>query len=65
MRKLLGGGMRQAGVLAAAARIGLEQAEATLRRDHSNARHFARGTSGPGQGSSGLPSGKPGTGLAA
>eukprot|EP00075_Anas_platyrhynchos_P037999 XP_027327252.1 probable low-specificity L-threonine aldolase 2 [Anas platyrhynchos] len=43
MRKLLGGGMRQAGVLAAAARIGLEQAEATLRRDHSNARHFARG----------------------
>lgn len=50
VRKLLGGGMRQAGVLAAAARIGLEQAEATLRRDHSNARRFARGTSGPGQG---------------
>eukprot|EP00075_Anas_platyrhynchos_P038231 XP_027327484.1 LOW QUALITY PROTEIN: probable low-specificity L-threonine aldolase 1 [Anas platyrhynchos] len=43
MRKLLGGGMRQAGVLAAAARIGLEQAEATLRRDHSNARHFVAG----------------------
>nr|XP_038021503.1 LOW QUALITY PROTEIN: probable low-specificity L-threonine aldolase 2 [Anas platyrhynchos] len=43
MRKLLGGGMRQAGVLAAAARIGLEQAEETLRRDHSNARRFARG----------------------
>ncbi|NXJ10651.1 THA2 aldolase, partial [Odontophorus gujanensis] len=37
VRKLLGGGMRQAGVLAAAARIGLEQAEETLRRDHDNA----------------------------
>ncbi|NXF54322.1 THA2 aldolase, partial [Oceanites oceanicus] len=42
-RKLLGGGMRQAGVLAAAARFGLEHAEATLRRDHDNARHFAEG----------------------
>ncbi|NXW38837.1 THA2 aldolase, partial [Phaetusa simplex] len=40
-RKLLGGGMRQAGVLAAAARVGLEQATATLRRDHDNARRFA------------------------
>lgn len=50
MRKLLGGGMRQAGVLAAAARIGLEQAEETLRRDHSNARRFARGTSVLGRG---------------
>lgn len=49
VRKLLGGGMRQAGVLAAAARVGLEQAEATLRRDHSNARRFARGISGPWQ----------------
>ncbi|NXT14081.1 THA2 aldolase, partial [Prunella fulvescens] len=46
-RKLLGGGMRQAGVLAAAARLGLQQAEATLRRDHDNARRFAEGTSGP------------------
>lgn len=43
VRKLLGGGMRQAGVLAAAARIGLEQAEETLRRDHDNARRFAEG----------------------
>ncbi|NWQ82186.1 THA2 aldolase, partial [Columbina picui] len=42
-RKLLGGGMRQAGVLAAAARVGLEHAEETLRRDHSNARRFAEG----------------------
>ncbi|NXB84825.1 THA2 aldolase, partial [Vidua chalybeata] len=47
VRKLLGGGMRQAGVLAAAARLGLQQAEATLRRDHDNARSFAEGTSGP------------------
>ncbi|NXV79759.1 THA2 aldolase, partial [Atlantisia rogersi] len=41
VRKLLGGGMRQAGVLAAAARVGLEQAAETLRRDHDNARRFA------------------------
>ncbi|NWS61302.1 THA2 aldolase, partial [Chunga burmeisteri] len=43
VRKLLGGGMRQAGVLAAAARVGLEHMEGTLRRDHDNARHFAEG----------------------
>ncbi|KAM9371287.1 uncharacterized protein LRP34_008930 [Phaethornis superciliosus] len=43
MRKLLGGGMRQAGVLAAPACLGLQQAEATLRRDHDNARSFAKG----------------------
>ncbi|KAM9222077.1 LOW QUALITY PROTEIN: uncharacterized protein RG961_008793 [Leptosomus discolor] len=42
-RKLLGRGLRQAGVLAAAARLGLEHAEATLRRDHDNARRFAEG----------------------
>ncbi|NXB80144.1 THA2 aldolase, partial [Donacobius atricapilla] len=42
-RKLLGGGMRQAGVLAAAAHLGLQHAEATLRRDHDNARRFAEG----------------------
>lgn len=47
VRKLLGGGMRQAGVLAAAARFGLEHAEATLHRDHDNARHFAEGILGP------------------
>ncbi|NXE30872.1 THA2 aldolase, partial [Ardeotis kori] len=46
VRKLLGGGMRQAGVLAAAARVGLEHAEATLRRDHDNARRFAEGILG-------------------
>ncbi|XP_014114921.1 PREDICTED: probable low-specificity L-threonine aldolase 2 isoform X1 [Pseudopodoces humilis] len=43
VRKLLGGGMRQAGVLAAAARLGLQRAEATLGRDHTNARRFAEG----------------------
>ncbi|XP_041321934.1 probable low-specificity L-threonine aldolase 2 isoform X2 [Pyrgilauda ruficollis] len=43
VRKLLGGGMRQVGVLAAAARLGLQHAEATLRRDHDNARRFAEG----------------------
>ncbi|NXQ58647.1 THA2 aldolase, partial [Anthoscopus minutus] len=43
VRKLLGGGMRQAGVLAAAAHLGLQHAEATLRRDHDNARYFAEG----------------------
>ncbi|NXF24400.1 THA1 aldolase, partial [Rhodinocichla rosea] len=47
VRKLLGGGMRQAGVLAAAARLGLQHAEGTLRRDHEHARRFAEGTSGP------------------
>ncbi|NXC30370.1 THA2 aldolase, partial [Campylorhamphus procurvoides] len=43
VRKMLGGGMRQAGVLAAAAHLGLQHAEATLRRDHDNARRFAEG----------------------
>ncbi|NWX98607.1 THA2 aldolase, partial [Nothoprocta ornata] len=43
-RKLLGGGLRQAGVLAAAARLGLQRAGTTLRRDHRNARRFAQGT---------------------
>ncbi|NXN21179.1 THA2 aldolase, partial [Nycticryphes semicollaris] len=45
VRKLLGGGMRQAGVLAAAARVGLEHASATLRRDHHNTRCFAEAPS--------------------
>ncbi|NXO75405.1 THA2 aldolase, partial [Sitta europaea] len=43
LRKLLGGGMRQAGVLAAAARFGLQRAGTTLHRDHNNARRFAEG----------------------
>jgi threonine aldolase len=40
-RKRLGGGMRQAGVLAAAGLIALEQHPAKLRRDHANARVIA------------------------
>ncbi|KFU85930.1 hypothetical protein M959_15128, partial [Chaetura pelagica] len=38
--------MRQAGVRAAAAHLGLQPAEVTLRRDHSNARRFAKGIRG-------------------
>nr|XP_027779758.1 uncharacterized protein LOC114082864 isoform X2 [Marmota flaviventris] len=38
LRKALGGGMRQAGVLAAAALVGLAEAEEELPRDHENAR---------------------------
>jgi threonine aldolase len=40
-RKALGGGMRQAGVLAAAGLIALEQGPARLHEDHSNARMLA------------------------
>jgi len=40
-RKRLGGGMRQAGVLAAAGLIALEEHPALLRRDHENARWLA------------------------
>ncbi|XP_068833918.1 uncharacterized protein [Capricornis sumatraensis] len=43
LRKALGGGMRQAGVLAAAALVGLADAEEMLQRDHQNAQRFARG----------------------
>ncbi|XP_048222853.1 LOW QUALITY PROTEIN: probable low-specificity L-threonine aldolase 2 [Perognathus longimembris pacificus] len=43
LRKTLGGGMHQSGVLAAAALAGLAGAEEALRRDHSNARRFAQG----------------------
>src|SRR5947209_2330002 len=42
-RKLLGGGMRQAGVLAAAGLIALEEAPKRLHEDHANARRFAEG----------------------
>ena len=41
MRKRLGGGMRQVGILAAAARIGLRAHRAGLVRDHDNARVIA------------------------
>lgn len=40
-RKMLGGGMRQAGVLAAAGLVALEESPKYLRRDHENARHLA------------------------
>nr|XP_045014937.1 probable low-specificity L-threonine aldolase 2 [Jaculus jaculus] len=43
LRKALGGGMRQAGVLAAAALVGLAEAEEVLLRDHQNAQRFATG----------------------
>ncbi len=41
LRKRLGGGMRQAGVLAAAARVALETGPARLHEDHANARRVA------------------------
>ncbi|XP_065766837.1 uncharacterized protein [Muntiacus reevesi] len=43
LRKALGGGMRQAGVLAAAALVGLADAKEMLQRDHQNAQRFAKG----------------------
>lgn len=42
-RKLLGGGMRQAGVLAAAGLIALEAGPGRLHEDHDNAKRLARG----------------------
>jgi threonine aldolase len=42
-RKALGGGMRQAGVLAAAGLIALEHGPARLHEDHANARLLAEG----------------------
>lgn len=41
VRKALGGGMRQAGILAAAGLIALEKMPARLHEDHSNARFLA------------------------
>jgi threonine aldolase len=43
MRKLLGGGMRQAGVIAAAGIVALEQMVDRLADDHRNARRLAEG----------------------
>jgi threonine aldolase len=42
-RKMLGGGMRQAGVLAAAGIVALEKMIARLAEDHTNARRLAEG----------------------
>jgi len=44
-RKLLGGGMRQVGVLAAAGLIALEEMPKRLHVDHENAKHLAEGLS--------------------
>ncbi|MGB9465399.1 MAG: GntG family PLP-dependent aldolase [Candidatus Acidiferrum sp.] len=44
-RKMLGGGMRQAGVIAAAGLIALEKSPARLHVDHENARRLAEGIS--------------------
>jgi threonine aldolase len=44
-RKALGGGMRQAGVLAAAGLIALERMPARLHQDHANARLLAEALS--------------------
>lgn len=41
LRKMLGGGMRQAGILAAAGRIALEQGPLRLQEDHDNARYLS------------------------
>ena len=43
MRKLVGGGMRQAGVLAAAGLVALDEMVDRLVDDHANARQLARG----------------------
>lgn len=43
IRKRLGGGMRQAGVIAAAARVALETGPERLHEDHANARRLADG----------------------
>src|SRR5881628_256210 len=43
VRKLLGGAMRQAGVIAAAALVGLEEMRDRLVDDHRNAKAFAKG----------------------
>jgi threonine aldolase len=45
-RKMLGGGMRQAGVLAAAGLYALEHHVKRLEEDHANARRLARGLAG-------------------
>ncbi|HZT71635.1 MAG TPA: GntG family PLP-dependent aldolase [Terriglobia bacterium] len=45
VRKMLGGGMRQAGVLAAAGLVALEESPGRLHIDHENARFLAEGLS--------------------
>ena len=43
VRKMLGGGMRQAGVLAAAGLMALEEGPGRLHIDHANAKFLAQG----------------------
>ncbi|MDE1229550.1 beta-eliminating lyase-related protein [Vibrio aestuarianus] len=43
LRKMLGGGMRQAGILAAAGKLALTEQVAQLKTDHDNAQHLACG----------------------
>src|ERR1700674_3231847 len=45
-RKMFGGGMRQAGVIAAAGLVALEKSPARLHSDHENARRLAEGIAG-------------------
>jgi threonine aldolase len=45
VRKMLGGGMRQAGILAAAGLVALEESPKRLHIDHENARFLAQGLS--------------------
>ena len=44
-RRMVGGGLRQSGVLAAAGIVGLEEMVDRLADDHANARHLAQGLS--------------------
>jgi threonine aldolase len=46
IRKMLGGGMRQAGILAAAGMIALEEGPKRLWMDHERAKDLARGLAG-------------------
>jgi len=46
MRKLLGGGMRQVGILAAAGLVALDKMVGRLAEDHANARRLAEGVAG-------------------
>jgi threonine aldolase len=45
-RKMFGGGMRQAGVIAAAGLVALEKSPGRLHIDHENARRLAEGITG-------------------
>ena len=50
IRKALGGGMRQAGILAAAGLMALEEGPKQLQQDHDNARLLAEAIAGAGAG---------------